>query len=140
MDQARVVELYEGFAMPLPTDSEGLVATMCALPADVTGAGRFRLLAYLELQAEAARKPWLSQILDAIAVGDFARFEQAQRSAGLPVTGEKAALVTLTMHGAIPHLLVEEPRTLAAAGLVDLERFVRSSLAAVYGEAFPGVS
>lgn len=50
---------------------------------NVAGPGRPRLLAYLELQAEAARKPWLSAVLDPIAASDFAGFEPAQRAAGL---------------------------------------------------------
>lgn len=86
----------------------------------------------LELQAEATRRPWLSGILDPMASGDFAGFELAQRSAGLPVTPQRAAVVTLALHAAIPHLLTNGPGTLAAAGLDDLDRFVRDLLDAVY--------
>ncbi|MFG2888315.1 TetR/AcrR family transcriptional regulator [Streptomyces sp. NPDC048248] len=118
----------------LPTDREGLVAMFGGLLRNVAGPGRPRLLAYLELQAEAARKPWLSAVLDPIASSDFAGFEAAQRTAGLPVTPQRAAVVTLAMHGAIPHLLADGPDTLAAAGLDDPDRFVRDLLQAVYPE------
>ncbi|MGI5273429.1 TetR/AcrR family transcriptional regulator [Nonomuraea sp. CA-218870] len=115
-----------------PGDREGLVALLRSLLADVAGPGRARLLAYLELQAEAARRPWLSTVLDPIAAADFAAFEAAQRAAGLPVTPARAAAVTLAMHAAIPHLLAGGPATLAAAGLDDLDAFVRGVLESAY--------
>ncbi|MEV4878908.1 TetR/AcrR family transcriptional regulator [Streptomyces cyaneofuscatus] len=119
-------------AAPGPADREGLTALFRTLLENVAGPGRPRLLAYLELQAEAARRPWLSALLDPMASGDFAGFEAAQRSAGLPVTPQRAATVTLALHAAIPHLLGGGPGTLAAAGLDDLDRFVRGLLDAVY--------
>ncbi|MFH8569254.1 TetR/AcrR family transcriptional regulator [Streptomyces sp. NPDC017993] len=117
-----------------PTDREGLVGMFGDLLRNVVGPGRPRLLAYLELQAEAARKPWLSAVLDPIAASDFAGLETAQRTAGLPVTPQRAAVVTLAMHAAIPHLLADGPATLAAAGLGDPDRFARDLLQAVYPE------
>lgn len=126
-------------AGPVPADREGLVAVLRGLVENVAGPGRARLLAYLELQAEAARRPWLSALLDPIAAGDFAGFETAQRAAGLPVTAQRAAVVTLALHAAIPHLLAGGSRTLAAAGLDDPDRFVRGLLQAVYPEE-PGGS
>ncbi|MFD3511589.1 TetR/AcrR family transcriptional regulator [Streptomyces sp. NPDC058657] len=117
-----------------PQDREALAAMAAALLRDVAGPGRDRLLAVLELQAEAARRPWLSAILDPIAAADFARLEAAQRAAGLPVTPQRAATVTLALHAAIPHLLAGGPATLEAAGLHDLDRFVRDLLHAVYPE------
>ncbi|MGW1291978.1 TetR/AcrR family transcriptional regulator [Streptomyces sp. NPDC002533] len=99
---------------------------------NVAGPGRARLLAVLELQAEATRRPWLSGILDPMASGDFAGFELAQRAAGLPVTPQRAAVVTLALHAAVPHLLTDGPGTLAAAGLDDPDRFVRDLLDTVY--------
>ncbi|MFJ1591794.1 TetR/AcrR family transcriptional regulator [Kitasatospora albolonga] len=117
---------------PGPADREGVVALFRTLLENVAGPGRPRLLAYLELQAEAARRPWLSALLDPMASGDFAGFEAVQRSAGLPVTPQRAATVTLALHAAIPHLLGGGPATLAAAGLDDLDRFVRGLLDAVY--------
>lgn len=126
---ALTAELAAG---PGPADREELTALFRTLLENVAGPGRPRLLAYLELQAEAARRPWLSALLDPMASGDFAGFEAAQRSAGLPVTRRRAATVTLALHAAIPHLLGGGPGTLAAAGLDDLDRFVRGLLDAVY--------
>ncbi|MFJ1544200.1 TetR/AcrR family transcriptional regulator [Streptomyces sp. NPDC088246] len=123
---------------PAATDREGLVAMFRALVENVAGPGRPRLLAYLELQVEAARKPWLSAILDPIAASDFEDFELAQRTAGLPVTPQRAAIVTLAMHAAIPHLLADGSDTLAGAGLDDPDRFVRGLLQAVYPESPDG--
>lgn len=120
-------------AVAPPADRDGLVALLRSLLEDVAGPGRARLLAYLELQAEAARKPALAAVLDPIAAGDFAGLELAQRAAGLPVTPERAAAVTLALHAAIPHLLSGGPATLAAAGLDDLDAFVHGVLEAVYG-------
>lgn len=117
-----------------PGDREGLIAVLTGLLTDVTGQGRHRLLAYLELQTEAARRPWLSEVLDPIAAADFAGFALAQRAAGLPVTPERANTVTLALHGAITHLLAKGPDTLTAAGLNDLTRFVRGLVEAVYPE------
>ncbi|OLO30767.1 TetR family transcriptional regulator [Streptomyces sp. MNU77] len=117
---------------PGPTDREGLTALFRSLLENVAGPGRSRLLAVLELQAEATRRPWLSGILDPMASGDFVGMELAQRAAGLPVTPQRAAVVTLVLHAAIPHLLTNGPATLAAAGLDDVDRFVRDLLEAVY--------
>jgi len=128
----RCAELYRQVLRPPPTDPEGLAAMLGALLDNATGPGRTRLLAYLELQAEAARKPWLASILDAIAAADFAGFEQAQRAAGLPVTPHRAATVTLAIHAAIPHLLAGSQHTLAATGLNDLNQFAHDLLDAVY--------
>ncbi|MEV4899676.1 hypothetical protein AB0K48_61265 [Nonomuraea sp. NPDC055795] len=116
-------------------DAAGLAALFEALLRDAAGPGRARLLAYLELQAESARRPWLAEILDPIAAGDFTAFERAQRAAGLPVTRESAALVTLALHGALPHLLSGGAHTLAAAGLDDPAAFVRGVLRAAYPDA-----
>ncbi|MEU9123336.1 TetR/AcrR family transcriptional regulator [Streptomyces sp. NPDC048506] len=140
----RCVEQYHEITAQLmaagagPADREGLVAMFRGLLENVAGPGRSRLLAYLELQAEAARKAWLSPILDPIAAADFAGLELAQRAAGLPVTPQRSAAVTLAMHAAIPHLLTDGPNTLAAAGLDDPDRFVRGLLDAVYPEGPDG--
>ncbi|MFH9392584.1 TetR/AcrR family transcriptional regulator [Streptomyces sp. NPDC017413] len=119
-------------ATPGPTDRESLTALFRSLLENVAGPGRSRLLAVLELQAEATRRPWLSAILDPMASGDFVGMELAQRAAGLPVTPQRAAVVTLALHAAIPHLLTNGPATLAASGLDDVDRFVRDLLDAVY--------
>ncbi|MFD0574719.1 TetR/AcrR family transcriptional regulator [Kitasatospora gansuensis] len=133
----RCVEQYRRVTAELtvgragPTDREGLAALLGALLRDVAGPGRPRMLAYLELQNEAARRSELAAVLDPIAAADFTGFEHAQRLAGLPVTVQRAAAVTLALHAAIPHLLTGGPATLAA-GLDDPDRFVRGLLDAVY--------
>ncbi|MDJ1134864.1 TetR/AcrR family transcriptional regulator [Streptomyces iconiensis] len=119
---------------PPPGERAGLEALLVSLLENVAGPGRSRLLAYLELQAEAARRPWLSEALDPIAVSDFGIFELAQGASGLPVTPERSAVVTLVLHAAIPHLLARGPRTLAASGLDDPARFVHTLLDVVYPE------
>ncbi|MFG2617009.1 TetR/AcrR family transcriptional regulator [Streptomyces sp. NPDC048507] len=121
-------------ARPEPTDREELAAMLRGRLHDVAGPGRPRMLAYMQLQAEASRKSWLAAILDQIAAADFASFEPAQRAAGLPATRQQAAIVTLALHGAILHLLADGPDTLAAAGLNDLDQFVRSLLDTVHPE------
>ncbi|MFE0698863.1 TetR/AcrR family transcriptional regulator [Streptomyces sp. NPDC058872] len=115
-----------------PTDREALVGLLAGLLRNVAGPGRPRMLAYLELQAEAARRDWLATILDPIAAADFTGFARAQRAAGLPVTPQRAVAVTLALHAVIPHLLTGGTRTLAQAGLDDLDRFVRDLLDTVY--------
>ncbi len=90
-------------AGPGPADREGLTALFRTLLENVAGPGRPRLLAHLELQAEAARRPWLAALLGPMASGDSAGFEAAQRSAGPPVTPRRAA--TVTRAPAIPHPL-----------------------------------
>ncbi|MER5635920.1 TetR/AcrR family transcriptional regulator [Kitasatospora sp. NPDC002227] len=117
---------------PEPVDRAGLAALLGGLLRNVAGPGRARMLAYLELQAESARRDRLTAVLDPIAAADFAGFEQAQRAAGLPVTPQRAAAVTLALHAAIPQLLTGGPRARAAAGLDDPDRFVHDLLDAVY--------
>jgi DNA-binding transcriptional regulator YbjK len=129
----RCAELYLELPRPRIRDRSTLVAMMSTLLADVTGPGRLRLLAFLEIQAEAARAPGLAAIVDRIAAADFTAFQEAQRAAGLPVTPERAAAFTLAVHAAIPHLLAGGRHTLAAAGLDDPERFTRNLLDALYG-------
>ncbi|MFI6290319.1 TetR/AcrR family transcriptional regulator [Nonomuraea sp. NPDC050790] len=132
----RCLELYRAAVPPAPPATVGeLAARFEGLLREAAGPGRDRLLAYLELQAESARRPWLAEILDPIAAGDFAAFEAAQRAAGLPVSRESAALVTLAVHGALPHLLSGGADTTAAAGLDDPGAFVRGVLRAVYPDA-----
>ncbi|MFJ9442314.1 TetR/AcrR family transcriptional regulator, partial [Kitasatospora sp. NPDC101235] len=134
LEQYRETTAHIAATGPGLAGREGLVAMFRALLENVAGPGRPRLLAYLELQAEAARKPWLSAILDPIAASDFVGLELAQRAAGLPVTPQRAAVVTLALHAAIPHLLAGGSATLAAAGLDDPDRFIRGLLQAVYPE------
>ncbi|MGY1438105.1 TetR/AcrR family transcriptional regulator [Streptomyces reniochalinae] len=132
VEQYRATMEHLAAAGPPPSERAGLVALLAGLLENVAGPGRPRMLAYLELQTEAARRPWLAQVLDPIGTSDFPLFEAAQRAAGLPVTPERAAAVTLVLHAAIPHLLAQGAGTLAAAGLDDPARFVRGVLDAVY--------
>ncbi|MER5728771.1 TetR/AcrR family transcriptional regulator [Streptomyces sp. NPDC002138] len=118
-------------AGPGPGDRAGVAALLAGLLRDVAGPGRPRVLAYLELQTEAARRPWLAGLLDPIAAADFAAHAHLLRAAGQAATPERARALTLALHGAVPHLLAGAPRTLAAAGLDDLDRFARGVLDAV---------
>ncbi|GAA3007883.1 TetR/AcrR family transcriptional regulator [Kitasatospora albolonga] len=135
----RIVEQYERTTAEVmasgahPVDRRGLAALMAGLLHDVAGPGAPRMLAYLELQIEAARRPWLADTLASVVAADFAGFEHAQRAAGLPVTPRRAATVTLALHAAIPQLLGGNPRALASAGLDDLDAFVNGLLDSVYG-------
>ncbi|MEV7521150.1 TetR/AcrR family transcriptional regulator [Streptomyces sp. NPDC091371] len=133
----RCLEQYLALAAgPPPGDAEQLAALISGLLRNVAGPGRPRVLAYLELQTEATRRPWLAALLDPIGAADFAAHAHLLRAAGLPAGPETARALTLALHGAIPHLLAGAPDTLAASGLDDLDRFTRELLAAVCaGEA-----
>jgi len=131
----RCLELYRDVPRPAPVDRAGLAAMLRALLENVAGPGRARMLAYLELRAEAARRPRLAAILDTVAIADFTAFEHAQSAAGLPVTPQGAAVVTLALHAAIPHLLAGGRDLLTAAGLDDLDRFANGLLDTIYGPA-----
>jgi DNA-binding transcriptional regulator YbjK len=129
----RCSELWHAVPGPTPTDRAGLHAWIYALLDEITGErGRNRMQAYLELQSEAARKPWLAGILDTIAAADFTLFERAQRAAGLPVTAPRATSLTLMLHAAVPHLLASGPVTLAATGLDNPDQFVHDLLNTIY--------
>lgn len=129
----RCAELYLELPRPRISDRATLVAMMSTLLHNVAGPGRRRMLAFRELQAEAARSPWLATIVDRITAADFTAFDDAQRAAGLPVTPERAAAFTLAVHAAIPHLLTGGQLTQAATGLDDPGRFTRDLLNALYG-------
>ncbi|GAA0939796.1 TetR/AcrR family transcriptional regulator [Nonomuraea longicatena] len=129
----RCVELYDRIPAEPPSDRAGLARLLSALLADVEGPGRPRLQAVFELQAEAARKPWLAAVLDAVTATDFARFRQAVRAAGLPATPARVSAITLALHSAVLHLLTGGPRTIEAAGLNDLDLFVGDLLDSVFG-------
>jgi AcrR family transcriptional regulator len=131
----RIIGLYEAIPRTTPADRPGLTTLLRTLLEHAQGPGRVRVLALLELQREATRTPWLAAPLDAFAAADFAYFEHAQRGAGLPVTPQRAAAVTLALHAALPHLVAEGPTTQTAAGLDDLDSFVNGLLDTVYGAA-----
>ncbi|GHB53839.1 hypothetical protein GCM10010347_25030 [Streptomyces cirratus] len=102
---------------------------------DAAGVGRGRVLAYLELRAEAARRPWPAELPDPVGACDFEVYADLLSRAGLPGGPERARALTLALHGAIPHLLVGPPQTPAAAGLDDPDGFRRGVLAALCPEA-----
>ncbi|MFJ8210505.1 TetR/AcrR family transcriptional regulator [Streptomyces sp. NPDC096033] len=128
----RCLERYRdqasAMAGPGPAGRAGLAALLAALLRDVAGPGRPRVLAYLELQTEATRRPWLAELLDTIAAADFAAHAALLAAAGLPSDPARTRALTLALHGALPHLLTGAPHTLEAAGLDDLDRFTRDLL------------
>ncbi|MCP3754322.1 TetR family transcriptional regulator [Streptomyces sp. TBY4] len=128
LEQYRALAARLTGAGPGPADRAGLAALLAGLLRDTAGAGRPRVVAYLELQTEAIRRPWLAALLDPIAAADFAAFGQLLAAAGLPAGPEHARALTLALHGAVPHLLAGAPDTLAAAGLDDLDSFTRGLL------------
>ncbi|OEJ35487.1 TetR/AcrR family transcriptional regulator [Streptomyces subrutilus] len=134
LEQYRAVAAALAGAGPGPSDAEELAALLAGLLRDVAGPGRARTLAYLELQTEATRRPWLAGLLDPIAASDFAAFTHLLSGAGLPAGPEQVRALTLALHGALPHLLAGAPATLAAAGLDDLDSFTCDLLSAVHPE------
>ncbi|WP_327282074.1 MULTISPECIES: TetR/AcrR family transcriptional regulator [unclassified Streptomyces] len=131
LEQYRALTARLAGAGPGPADRAGLATLLAGLLRDVAGPGRPRVLAYLELQTEAARRPWLAALLDPIGSADFAAHERLLRAAGLAAGPDRARALTLALHGAIPHLLAGAPDTLAAAGLDDPDGFARGVLACV---------
>ncbi|MCY0918722.1 TetR/AcrR family transcriptional regulator [Streptomyces sp. H27-G5] len=111
-----------------PVDRAGLAGFLAALLRDVAGPGRARVLAYPELQVEAARRPWPAALPAPIGASDFAAHGHLLGAAGLPGGPGRARALTLALHGSIPHLLAGAPNPLAAAGLDDLEGFTRGLL------------
>ncbi|MDA5284976.1 TetR/AcrR family transcriptional regulator [Streptomyces sp. Isolate_45] len=127
----------EAGVVPEPSARPGPAAFLAGLLRDVAGPGRTRMLAYLELQGEAARRPWLAALIDPIGAGDFAAHRHLLEAAGLPAGSDGARTLTLALHGAIPHLLAGAPATLAAAGLDDPDAFARRLLNTVCPEETP---
>ncbi|MFD3695483.1 TetR/AcrR family transcriptional regulator [Streptomyces sp. NPDC058646] len=133
----RCVEQYREASTALaasgqgPTGARELAALLAGMLRNVGGPGRTHVLAYLELQTEAARRPWLAGLLDPIGAADFAAHAHLLRTAGLPAGPERVRTLTLALHGALPHLLAGAPGTLAAAGLDDLEGFALGLLTTV---------
>ncbi|MFD3869863.1 TetR/AcrR family transcriptional regulator [Streptomyces sp. NPDC058623] len=124
-------------AAPGPSGRAELAAFLAGRLRDVAGPGRSRMLAYLELRAEAARRPWPAALIDPIGAGDFTAHRRLWEAAGLPEGSDGARALTLALHGAIPHLLAGAPATLAAAGLDDLDAFALRLLNTVCPEETP---
>lgn len=128
----RCDEHYRAVPTSEPSDRESLAAMLTGLLDDAAGPGSARVLAIHELRCEAARRPWLAEIVDGIVAADFTDLERAQRQAGLPVNAERAAAVTLALHGALAVLYSRGERAFEAAGLAEPDRFVRDLLETVY--------
>lgn len=128
LEQYRALADRLAGAGPAPGDPAGLAALLAGLLRDTAGAGRPRVVAYLELQVEATRRPWLAALLDQIAAADFAAFGHLLATTGLPAGPERARALTLALHGAVLHLLTGAPATLTAAGLDDLDAFAHGLL------------
>lgn len=93
---------------------------------------RSRVLAYIELQAEAARRPQVQQTVAEINRADLALHLEAHRAAGLPATPRRAAMVTMCINTALTYLLTQPPETVKSYGLDDLDAFLRDLLDAAY--------
>ncbi|WP_214414679.1 TetR/AcrR family transcriptional regulator [Sphaerisporangium fuscum] len=111
---------------------DGLVALMRDLLARALTANRSRVLAYLELHAEAARRPSLQQTLAELTKADLELHLESQRAAGLPATQTAAATVTMCVNTALTYLLTQTPQTLKAYGLDDLDTFLRDLIDTAY--------
>src|SRR5690606_26139004 len=93
---------------------------------------RSRVLAYIELHAEASRNPRIQQTLARLTRADLDLHLAAHQAAGLPATRESAAVVTLAINSALTYLLTQPPDVLASYGLDDLDRFLSRLIATVY--------
>ncbi|MET9250915.1 TetR/AcrR family transcriptional regulator [Nonomuraea sp. NPDC003709] len=93
---------------------------------------RSRVLAYIELHAEAARNPQVQETLARLSRADLDLHLAAQQAAGLPVTRESAAMVTLAVNSALTYLLTQPPDVLASYGLDDLDQFLGRLIASAY--------
>jgi DNA-binding transcriptional regulator YbjK len=93
---------------------------------------RSRVLAYIELHAEAARNAQVQRTLARLSRADLDLHLAAQQAAGLPATRESAAVVTLTVNSALTYLLTQPPDVLASYGLDDLDQFLSRLIASAY--------
>ncbi|NUT40268.1 MAG: TetR/AcrR family transcriptional regulator, partial [Thermoactinospora sp.] len=111
---------------------EQLAALLRALIDRALTVNRSRILAYLELHAEAARSPEVRQTLAELTRLDLALHLEAHKAAGLPVTRRSAATVTMCLNTALIYLLTQPQETLEAYGLGDLDTFVTELLDTAY--------
>ncbi|WP_049571762.1 TetR/AcrR family transcriptional regulator [Nonomuraea sp. SBT364] len=93
---------------------------------------RSRVLAYLELHAEAARNAQVRETLARLTRADLDLHLAAQQAAGLPATRHGAAMVTLAVNSALTYLLTQPPDVLASYGLDDLDTFLSRLIASAY--------
>lgn len=132
----RVYQRYladqDQLTVAMPTDRDGLVAVLAELTRRGTGTDRPRLVALLELHAEAMRRPELSRLLARQTEIDFAMYERLTCAAGLPGTTARSRVLARTMQSTLLSLLTHPEDALAAQGLDDLDGFVRSVVDTVY--------
>lgn len=119
-------------ALGLPSDREQAAALIAELFRRGTTTDRVRLLALLELHAEALRHPVLQELLAKQLQIDFGMYERLLRAAGLPVTTATARAVTRCMGSALVSLIAHPKEALAAEGLDDLDAFVSGVLDTVF--------
>jgi DNA-binding transcriptional regulator YbjK len=98
---------------------------------------RSRVLAYLELHAEAARNAQVRQTLARLTRADLDLHLATQRAAGLPATRDRAAMVTLAINSALTYLLTQPSDVLASYGLDDLDAFLGRLIASAYPRQAP---
>lgn len=132
----RIYERYladqDQLTVAMPTDRDGLVAVLAELIRRGTGTDRPRLVALLELHAEAMRRPELSRLLARQTEIDFAMYERLHLAAGLPGTAARSRVLARTMQSTLLSLLTHPEDALAAQGLDDLDGFVRGVVDTVY--------
>ncbi|NRQ34968.1 TetR family transcriptional regulator [Nonomuraea sp. NN258] len=114
---------------------DGLVALLAELVERARTVNRSRVLAYVELHAEAARRPRVRETLAELTQADLALHLESQRAAGLPATRSAAAMVTMCVNTALTYLLTQSPETLKAYGLDDVPAFLRGLIDTAYPAA-----
>ncbi|MEV4223367.1 TetR/AcrR family transcriptional regulator [Nonomuraea sp. NPDC049725] len=116
-------------------DVDGLLALLRRMIDRALTDNRSRILAYLELHAEAARNAQVRETLARLTRADLDLHLGAQRAAGLPATRHGAATVTLAINSALTYLLTQPPDVLAAYGLDDLDAFLARLVSTAYPPA-----
>jgi Tetracyclin repressor-like, C-terminal domain len=111
---------------------EQLVGLLRELLDRAVTVNRSRVLAYLELHAEAARRPQVQATLAELNQADLALHLRVQQAAGLAVTPRGAAIVTMCVSTALTYLLTQPPQVLKAYGLDDLDAFLRDLIDTTY--------
>lgn len=115
-----------------PTNRQQLVAALRKVLQRSVGGQRDRLLAYLELHAEATRRPVLRQTLAELTRADFEAHRAAHCAAGLAVTPARLTMFMMCINGAIANLLTRPPELIEEIGLGNLEAFLSHLISAVY--------
>ncbi|MFI6740873.1 TetR/AcrR family transcriptional regulator [Nonomuraea sp. NPDC050451] len=129
----RCVERYWGELRQAEIDSvDQLLALLRLMIERAMTVNRSRILAYVELHAEAARNPEVQQTLARLSRADLDLHLAAQQAAGLPATRESAAVVTLAVNSALTYLLTQPPDVLASYGLDDLDQFLSRLVTSAY--------